>query len=142
MRCEELMTAEVEGATPDDTLRQAAVKMRDLNVGFLPVCSSDGTVLGVLTDRDIVVRAVSEELPSSTPVTEVMTNEIVSCRPDEDIRRAEQLMRVNQKNRILIIDNDGRLAGIISMSDLAQYEDARRVGELAGDISNREIGAH
>ena len=140
MRCEELMTAEVGMVEPGQDVRTAARLMRDLNVGFVPVCERNRTAVGVLTDRDIAVRVVAEGQPGDTRVEEVMTDEIVSCHPLADIREAERLMRAHQVNRILIVDDDVRLVGVISLTDLAQVEDERKVGQMLGDISGREAG--
>jgi CBS domain-containing protein len=134
------MTAEVEVVDPEESVGDAARKMRDLNIGFLPVCAPDGELVGIVTDRDIALRAVAEDRPSDTAVAEIMSTGIVSCRPDDDVRRAEELMRVNQKSRIPCVDDDGRLAGVISLSDIAQYEAPGRTGVLLSDISDREVG--
>jgi CBS domain-containing protein len=142
MRCEDVMTAEVEVVGPKDTVELAACKMRDLNVGFLPVCREDGSVIGILTDRDIALRVIAQHQNGETRVEDVMTTDVVSCEPRTDLRSAENLMRVNQVNRLVVLDEEGRLAGVLSLSDLAHYEDPRRVGELASDITDREIGPH
>jgi CBS domain-containing protein len=134
------MTAEVEIADPGTPVREVARKMRDLNVGFMPVCAADGSLIGILTDRDIAVRVVAEDRSPRTPVEDVMTTEIVSCRPSDDIRHAEELMRVNQKSRIPCVDENGIVVGVISLTDIAQYEAPRRTGELLSDISDREVG--
>jgi CBS domain-containing protein len=142
MRCEDLMTAEVVVVGTGEKVRDAARKMREFNIGFIPVCNSDGSVVGTITDRDIALRVVAEDRPTTTAVQDVMSVDIVACRPEDSVRRAEELMRVNQKNRILVIDDGGALVGVISMTDLAHYEDPRRVGELASDITDREVGVH
>jgi len=138
MLCEELMTADVGVAFTGQPVRAAARVMRDLNVGFVPVCQSDGTVVGTVTDRDLAIRVLAEELPPSTPLDDVMSDGLVTCKPSDDIRAAEERMRTNQVNRILVIGDDGKLAGVISLADLAQYENEQRVGELAADITERE----
>lgn len=143
MRCDELMTRDVGVCQSRDSVRDAARKMRELNVGFVPVCDDTGSVLGVVTDRDLALRVLAEGLPLTTVVADVMSEELVACRPEDDVVRAEELMRGNQKNRILCVDDGGRLAGVISLSDLAQIETASRVGELLGDVTEREVaGAH
>jgi CBS domain-containing protein len=139
MRCEELMTAGVEALRLRDTTRDAARKMRDANVGFMPVLDDSEEVVGVLTDRDVVVRVVAEALPLETRVEDVMTEEVISCAPGDDLERAEALMRANQKARLVVMDESGRLAGVISIADIAQYEDARRAGDIVGDITEREV---
>jgi CBS domain-containing protein len=142
MRCEELMTIEVATVRVGEEVQAAARLMRDLNAGCIPVCQRDGTVVGVLTDRDIAVRLVAEGRSPATPVEEVMTDDLISCLPQADVREAERLMRAHQVSRILVIDDDGRLAGVLGLADLAQSEDARTVGQVFGDISGREFGIH
>ena len=142
MRCEELMTDGVGTVLAGEDVCAAARVMRELNVGFVPVCQRNGVVVGVLTDRDIAIRVVAEGRSPDTRVEEVMTDELVACLPQADIGEAERLMRAYQVNRVLLIDDDGRLAGVISLSDLAQVEDAGRVGQMFGDISGREASTH
>lgn len=139
MRCDELMTTGVEVLQLRDTTRDAARKMRDANVGFMPVIDDSEEVVGVLTDRDVVLRVVAEDLPLETRVEDVMTEEVISCAPGDDLERAEDLMRANQKGRLVVIDESGRLAGVISIADIAQYEDAHRAGDVVGDITEREV---
>jgi CBS domain-containing protein len=143
VRCDEYMTREIEVVEPGDNLREAARKMRDENVGFLPVCREDGAVVGTVTDRDLVIRAIAEDLaPASTPVEQVMSSNIVACKPSDDVKRAIELMRVNQVQRVLCIDDDGRLAGVISLSDLAQEDEDVRTARLVQDVTEREAKIH
>jgi CBS domain-containing protein len=142
MRCEDLMTAEVESVAPGQDVATVAQIMRELNVGFVPVCQQNGTVVGVITDRDIAIRVVAENRPSDTKVEEVMTDDIVTCLPRADLKEVERLMRVHQVNRIVVVDDDGRLAGVVSLIDLAQVEDDRKVGQMFGDIGGREAAPH
>src|SRR4051812_39205548 len=114
MLCSELMKREPVCVLPDTTVQMAAQRMRDENIGFLPVCDAAGQVLGTLTDRDIVIRLVATGNPAATPVIEVMTHEAVACRPEDDIQEAEQRMRQAQKARILCTDAQGCLVGVIS----------------------------
>src|SRR5437660_31393 len=123
MRCEDVMTSDVEILRTHQTVREAARRMRDLNLGFLPICDDSGELAGVLTDRDITVRVVAPNRSSETAVEQVMTDEVVTCSPDDDVRLAEQLMRTNQKSRLVCVDDGGHVAGIISLTDLVQYED-------------------
>jgi CBS domain-containing protein len=141
MRCEEIMKKDVQCVSPRDTVEGAAIRMRDENVGFLPVCDQAKKVLGTLTDRDIVVRVVASRTPVTTPIETVMTREIVACRPQDDIQKAEQLMMQKHKSRIMCIDDAGRLVGVISLSDLAQHEDATRALDMLRRITEREVRA-
>src|SRR5438105_2118343 len=126
MRCEEVMTSEVEILKTRQSVAEAARRMRDLDVGFLPICDDAEELVGVLTDRDIAVRVVAEGWPSDLAVEEVMTTDVLCCSPDEELERAEELMRTNQKTRLVCIDDAGHVAGIISLADIAQYEDEGR----------------
>jgi CBS domain-containing protein len=139
MRCEEIMKKEVECLSPKNTIEEAAVRMRDKNVGFLPVCDPSKKVLGTLTDRDIVIRCIATKKPTNTPVEAVMTREVIACRPQDDIQRAEQLMAQHAKSRIMCLDDTGKLVGVISLSDIAQFEDAARAVETLRQVSEREM---
>jgi len=139
LRCEEIMTTEVEVARIGDSVAESARKMRDLNIGFLPVCDQADVVQGVVTDRDLAIRVLADERGPATAVEEVMTEEVVTCRPEDDVSQVERLMRTNQMSRILCLDESGRVAGVISLADLAQYEEAGRAGEVIGDVTEREV---
>jgi CBS domain-containing protein len=141
MRCEEVMTREVECLKTTDTVSEAARRMSELDVGFLPVCR-DGAPVGTLTDRDIVLRVVVHHRAYTTQVDQVMTPEVVSCRPDDDVTRAEQLMRTNQVSRILCIDDDGRIGGVISLADISQYEVETESGKLLAELKGSEAHIH
>jgi CBS domain-containing protein len=142
MRCEEVMTREVECLKSTETVTDAARRMSELDVGFLPVCRPDGAPVGTLTDRDIVLRVVALRRPYTTHVDEVMTPDVVACRPDDDVTRAEQLMRTNQVSRILCVDDDGRIAGVISLADISQYEIEGEAGKLLADLKGSEAHLH
>src|SRR3982750_2682407 len=122
MRCEELMTSEGEVLVIGTSVREAARKMRDLNLGFMPIVDDAQQLVGVLTDRDIVVRAVAEDRKARTAVEEVMTEEVITCDPEDDVERAEALMSVNQKSRLVCVDETGEGGGGIRLSDIAPYE--------------------
>jgi CBS domain-containing protein len=142
MRCEDVMTGELELLRVEDSVQDAARKMRESNVGFLPVCRPDQACVGTLTDRDIALRVVAEGRPLKTRVEEVMSSDLVACRPQDDLRVAEDLMRTNQVSRVLCIDDGGRVVGVISLSDIAQYDSERRAGELLADVTEREFRVH
>jgi CBS domain-containing protein len=132
----EAMTREVVTVLPNALLVDAARLMRDSDIGPLPVCEN-GRILGVLTDRDITVRAVaSGKDPRSTRVAEVMTPEAVSCLESDDVRRAAEIMQSAQLRRLLVVSSDGRLAGIVSLGDLAlQTGDEELTGETLERVS-------
>lgn len=141
MLCNELMKRELETLKPRDDVRAAARKMRDANVGFLPVVDEHRKVHGVLTDRDIALRCVAEDVSPDTRVSDLMTHQVVACRANEDIRKAEELMARHQKSRVLCLDDDGRLVGVISLSDIAQVEEADRVRVTVRQVTSREAEA-
>jgi CBS domain-containing protein len=119
MKVSDVMTRDVECISPDTTIREAAQKMSNLDVGPLPVCDND-RLAGMLTDRDITVRAVAQGAdPNHTTVRDVMTREILWCFEDEDVQRAAQQMREKQVRRLLVLNRDKRLVGIVSLGDLA-----------------------
>jgi CBS domain-containing protein len=137
MLCEEIMKTDVECASPVDSAEDAARLMRDANVGFLPVCDESRTVLGTITDRDIVIRGVAESLPGGTAIEDLMSTEVVACSPKDDVEMALQLMGEHHKSRIMCLDADGRLAGVISLSDIAQYAESG-ASEALRQVSERE----
>lgn len=142
MRCEEIMKTKVECVGPSDTVQSAAKKMRDCEIGFMPVCDESKHVLGVLTDRDITIRMVAEDArASSTPVESIMSRELVACRQEDSIEKAQQLMAENKKSRICCVDDDGKLVGVISLSDIAQHEEPGRASETLKHVSSREAPA-
>ncbi len=141
MRCKDIMKRDVECISPGDAVEVAAMRMSNENVGFLPVCDEARKVLGTLTDRDIAIRVVAAKKAGSTPVKDVMTHEVVSCHPDDNLRDAEQAMAENHKSRIMCCDDDGRLLGVISLSDVALCESGRKAAETLRGIASREARA-
>ena len=136
MQIREIMTRDPVVTPPDTTLREAAKVMRDLDSGVLPV-GEDDRLLGILTDRDITVRATAEgKYPNSTPVREVMSSEVVSCFEDDDEHDAAAKMQEHQLRRLVVLDRNERLVGIVSMGDLAVYmTDDRLAGEVTEAVS-------
>lgn len=139
MRCDEIMKTDVQVLRPNATIREAAQKMRQLNVGFLPVCDTDGVVLGTITDRDICLRVVADDVPVDDAVDAYMTrDELVVCKPSDDLKHAEQIMGRKHKSRILVCDDQGRLCGVISLSDIAVWEDPGSAAKTMRRVSERE----
>jgi CBS domain-containing protein len=133
MEIREIMTRHVDVIPPDASVRDAASKMKELDVGAIPVC--DGQKLsGLVTDRDITVRAVAEGRdPSEVRVSEVMSSEIAYCFEDETIEQAAKLMESKQIRRLPILDRNKQLAGIISLGDISVRTEASRQKDLAAD---------
>lgn len=138
MLCSEIMKSSIECLSPGDPADLAARKMRDHNVGFLPVLDGDLRAVGTITDRDIAVRLVASNLPAVTPVADLMSSRIVACKPTDDVRRAEELMGLYRVSRILCVEEDGALAGIISLSDIAQHESPVLAAQTLRDVTSRE----
>ena len=137
-RCDEIMTRNLVTAQSSMTLRQVAALMRDGDMGAIPVVDETGKLLGIVTDRDIVVRALAEGLdPNATGVDAVMTTEIYSARPRDFVFEAIRLMREKQVRRVPVIDDGGKLQGILAMADIAlEMEDEREIAETLEDISS------
>ena len=115
----EIMTRNLEVVSPGDTLEQAARKMEVLDVGPLPVCEGK-RVVGMITDRDITVRATAAGCdPKTTLVSDVMTQDIVCCYEDQDVPEAARLMKEKQIRRLLVMNRADDLVGIVSLGDLA-----------------------
>jgi CBS domain-containing protein len=133
MKCQEIMNAKVERIRSDESLRSAAERMRDHDIGFLPVCDEKGLVVGTITDRDIVVRGLADG-KSEGKAADCMTREVVSCFATDDVDRAEELMALYQKSRIVILDDQGMLAGVISLADLARSRKRKESGDALHDI--------
>jgi CBS domain-containing protein len=121
MQLKEIMTPAVEVVSPEASIREAAEKMRHLDIGPLPVCDGDRLV-GMLTDRDITVRAVADGRdPVTTLVGEVMTPDIVYGFDDQDVQDATRLMEQYQIRRLPVLNRNKRLVGIVSLGDLAVH---------------------
>lgn len=136
IRCSEIMTRDVRTATRELTLLQVAQMMRDGDMGSVPVVE-DGRLLGIVTDRDMVVRCTAEGRGADTPVSEAMTTEIFSVKPDDYAFEAVRLMGDKQVRRVPVVTEDGTLAGIISMADIAlETEDELEIAETLEEISS------
>ncbi len=140
MRCQDLMTSEVESFREQDPVAAVARCMRDVNIGFVPICDRDGHPKGVLTDRDLALRVCADDLlASETRAGAIMTREIITCRDTDPIEIAEELMARYHKARMLVVDEDGRLVGVISLSDIVEQEDDRRAAATMRHVAEREL---
>jgi CBS domain-containing protein len=136
VQVKDIMTRNVEVVHPEGTLWEAAQKMAALDVGMLPVCSGDQLV-GMLTDRDITVRATAEGRdPKTTKVHEVMTPEVVHVFEDDDVSEAARIMTEQQIRRLVVLNQSKQLAGIISLGDLAVHTgDTQQAGQTLEGVS-------
>jgi CBS domain-containing protein len=140
-RVADVMTEEVQVIEPQETLRKAAQLMKRLDVGALPVCNGR-RLLGMLTDRDIVVRGVAAGLdPDQGCVSDAMTQELLYCTPDEATEDVLQKMGDHQVRRLPVIDASSKqLVGIVALADLA-LDEPHAVGPAVGEISEKNVSA-
>lgn len=136
MKVSDVMTRAVDVIHPDATLDEAAERMKRLDIGPLPVCEGD-KLLGIITDRDITVRATAESRdPATTRVSEIMTPEVVFTYDDEDLKEATKLMQEHQLRRLVVLNREKKLVGIVSLGDLAvETKDDKLKGEVLEQIS-------
>lgn len=131
----DIMTPNVECIGENDALSIAAERMQELNVGALPICGEDGKLMGMLTDRDIVVKALSQGMdPETTNAGRLATGEPVTVRVDQDIEVVLARMQEHQVRRLPVMDQH-RLVGIVSQADIARYLEAKATGETVAIIS-------
>ncbi|MCG1020515.1 CBS domain-containing protein [Sutcliffiella horikoshii] len=132
----EVMTTNVDFCTPLDNVFEVATKMKDLNVGAIPIVENN-ELLGMITDRDLVVRGIAEKHPGSNSVTNVMSDHLITIGPDASIEEAAHKMAEHQIRRLPVVEN-GALIGIVSLGDLAirDYSDDQ-AGEALSDISEK-----
>jgi CBS domain-containing protein/uncharacterized protein YunC (DUF1805 family) len=138
-RCADIMKTVPQSVREDDPLRLAAEIMSAANIGFLPVCDDGGRVVGTVTDRDIVVRGIALGFdPSLRRVGDVMSRNVIACRPEDELALAEQFMANYQISRLVVTDEDDVLQGVISLSDIAEHEPARRAARTLRSVAARE----
>ncbi|MBA3333990.1 MAG: CBS domain-containing protein [Pyrinomonadaceae bacterium] len=137
-RCREIMTSKISAANGEMTLQTVAKMLRDGDIGILPVIEKEtNKLLGLVTDRDIVVRAVAEGRNIETPVSEIMTTTLYTAKPDDFAFQAIRTMGDKQVRRVPIVDDEGVLQGIVSMADVAlEMEDEREIAETLEEISS------
>lgn len=141
MNVSEVMTAQVVTATPRSTIAEVARTMAKIESGVVPVVD-DGKVVGMVTDRDIVIRVVAEGLGLDTAVADVMTDEVETCREDDNVADAAAKMGAKQIRRLAVLNDQGKLAGIISLGDIAIDYGAKKVGQTLEEISESTPAAH
>lgn len=136
MKVSEVMTTEVMVCKPTDTLSDAAAMMRDLNVGICPVVQDD-RLIGVITDRDITVRAIAQGIdPNTYHVKDFMTPSPIVIEPDVNVEDAAEMMMMHQVRRLPVVDERGKLVGIVSLGDLAvDVDEPEMIAETLEEIS-------
>jgi len=140
MTLRDVMTPKVEVVHPDATLQEAAQKMKALDVGTIPVCDGDRLV-GIVTDRDMAIRAIADGRdPNTTQVRSVMTPDVVYCFEDQDVAEAARRMQERQIRRLLVLNREKRLVGIVSLGDLASQAE-RQGGEREEELAEETLEA-
>lgn len=138
MTCAEVMTPSPTCCSPQHTAIEAAELMQREDVGLVPVTSENGgKLIGVITDRDIVLKVVAEGRdPRSTVVTDVMSTDLVTCLPQETVETVMELMATRQVRRIPIVDRDGSIVGIVAQADIAtRIANPQETGQVVQAIS-------
>jgi CBS domain-containing protein len=127
MKCSDIMNRNLEWLTEKDSIKAAAKKMAETGLGFLPICDAKMRIVGVVTDRDLTVRALAERVDAETTTAAmVMTSPAVGCLVSTDVKDAEELMAGERKSRLVVTDAKGALAGVISLADLVEHADGRQ----------------
>lgn len=134
MKISDVMTRDVQVARPDDKVADVARRMSEIDSGVMPIAQED-RIIGVITDRDIVVRVVGGNRDNEIRVGDVMTSPVETCRASEDVKTAAKKMADLQMRRLVILDDDGKLAGILSLGDVAREASSRTVGHTLEEIS-------
>lgn len=133
----DIMTTNVDFVSPDSNVYEVALKMKNDNVGIIPVCE-DGSLIGIVTDRDLVVDGIAEKRPGSTKVLDVMHQDVVTATPDTTEEEAADMMAQHQIRRLPVLEN-GKLVGIVSLGDLSVSNTGTdEAGEALQDISEQE----
>jgi CBS-domain-containing membrane protein len=139
MKCADIMSKNLEWLNEKDTVQQAAALMADAGVGFLPICDKWKKVIGVVTDRDLTTRALAKRVaPDKTTAALLMSSPAITCLETADVREAEQLMVEERKSRIVITDEEGQLAGVLSLVDLIEHAPGRETLKTARAVLWRE----
>jgi CBS domain-containing protein len=134
MQVADVMTRDVRVANPDQSIFEAAKLMEEYDCGALPVAEGD-KLIGMATDRDIVVRALAQGKSGDTKISEVMTQDIKYCFEDEDVEDVAQNMGELQVRRLPVVNRDKRLVGIVTMGDLSQTSENQSIADALSDIS-------
>jgi CBS domain-containing protein len=138
MKINEIITTNPKCIAPNTTIQDAALEMKVLDVGILPVCENNRLV-GAVTDRDIAIRAVAQGFDTRrTTIEDIMTEEVVCCFEDQDVEEAAQIMEQRKIRRLPVLSRDRQLVGIVSLGDLAVRSGNSKVaGEVLGHVATR-----
>lgn len=142
MRAREMMNTFFVELRPTDTVRQAAEAMRNDGVGIVCVCNERRAPLGVVTDRDVVLRVCAKGLaPESTQLKDIMSTNPVICRTETAVEEIKTAMTNRRVGRVLVADHEGELVGLISLAEIWHYESPLSAGPLSRRVTEREFRA-
>lgn len=142
MQVQDLMNSNVISIAPEESASLAARLLNRYNIGALPVCSTGQVLRGILTDRDIVMRCIAaEEDPERTSAGDIMTRDVATVTPEDDVRSAARLMAVKQVRRLPVVE-DGKLVGMLSLGDVAQsqrfeMETSKAFSDISANVKRR-----
>lgn len=136
MQVKEIMTSKPEFLLTTATITEAAKKMRELDTGFLPIGDKEkDKIVGILTDRDLVISALANKNPLDTPVKNVMHKDVWYCFESDDVKKAHDSMKEKKIRRLIVLNKDKKLSGVLSLGDIALHCDTKLSGEALKKIS-------
>jgi CBS domain-containing protein len=134
--------SEAKGCRESESVRACARMMRDEDIGFVPVCNDRGEPVGAVTDRDLAIRVLAEGRSHDEKVSAFMTRDVVACRPGDDVRDVERLMRDHKLSRVMVCDDAKRLVGVVSLMDVAHATSDESAGETLQQVKSGQPSAH
>jgi CBS domain-containing protein len=141
MRVEEVMS-EARGCREGEAVRDCARLMKEEDIGFVPVLNARGEPVGAVTDRDLAIRVLAEGRSADERVDAFMTRDVVSCRPGDDVRAVEKLMREHRLSRVMVCDDQKKLVGVVSLMDVAHATSDEEAGETLQQVKSGQPTAH
>lgn len=140
MQVHEIMSLDAVCFAEGDPVMEIARRMREQNIGFVPICDERGRPVGAVTDRDIAIRVAAEDKKASrVHAREIMSHESVTCLDTDEVEQAEAVMARHHKSRLMVVDDEGRLVGVLSMADLLTAAADLRALETLQRIAEREV---
>lgn len=137
MKVKDCMCNNVTYITPNSTICDCAKLMKGEHVGCIPVCDTNENVVGVVTDRDVILRCVAcGKDTTTTPVSEIMTSKVCCCGENDELNNVEKIMTENQIRRLPVVDDNNKIIGILTLGDLCKHEnvETQNVGKTIEDI--------
>ncbi len=139
MKVRDCMCGDICVCTPENTVCDCSKNMNEYKIGFMPICDEENNVVGLVTDRDIVLRCIAcGKDPKQTKLSEIMSTNVCCCKPEQDISEAEEKMCKEQIKRLPVIDENNKIIGVITFGDLANNNEIsqQEVGKTAENICN------